>query len=130
MSYYKLNSSLDEGIIKPEEEEIREIIDSIKDTKPKRKTTIKEFKICKICGLEKKINDFVINHIVERRTYYKNKCIKCYNKKSNEYYESNKQKSKERYIKLKPKYNVKIKYNTLEELEQHYIRLKNELLNI
>jgi len=130
MTSNNIINPLDEGINNLDNDYL-EINKIIEDNKPKqtRKHVIKEIKKCTLCNETKKVEEFIVNHIVDNRTYYKNKCIKCYNKKGKEYYAENKEKCKKRYEISKPKFSIKIKYNNLEELNQHYERLKNELLN-
>jgi len=98
-----------------------------KQKKPKKPKTTK---ICKICKLEKPLEEFVINRTVEinRKVYFKNKCLECYKIKSKEYYDNNLKNNKIRYHKKK-NFIIKIKYSNLEELENEFNKLKEKLIN-
>jgi len=143
-------SPLDMGINETEEDntteinkKIYEIINNIENIEDKdinlviEKTTKKlkkekppkTTKKCKICNEEKPIEEFVINKTVEinRKVYFKSKCLDCYKKISKEYYEKNLKNNKIRYHKKK-NFTVKIKYSNLEELEQEYKKLREKFL--
>jgi hypothetical protein len=97
----------------------------IKTRKPytKKPKDLKETKVCKLCNIEKPLNEFVINQInINRQPTLKNKCLLCYQEMSKKYYSENKdrvkQLVKDNYINNKKHYKVAIKFNTLEEFNK------------
>ena len=101
-----------------------------KNKKPKKEKPPITTKKCKICNEEKPLEQFVINRTVEinRKVYFKNKCLECYKIKSKEYYDTNLKNNKIRYHKKK-NFIIKIKYSNLEELENEFNKLKEKLIN-
>ena len=94
----------------------------------------KDIKKCSICNLYKKIDTFVKNKLIkDNKISYKNKCKDCYKIESKTFYNNNKDKIlksiKDKHEKLKKIYQIKIKFNNIDELDIIYNNLKNSLLN-
>ena len=114
--------------------------------KPERKPDARDkvekneiLKKCKICEEMKPLDEFVINyHYTSKKgetqsIKFKNKCLNCYRIKSNEYYKEHKIKVLEcikiKYEKnSKKKYNVKLNFNTIEEMQKSFDDAKEQFL--
>ena len=90
-------------------------------------------KICKLCSLEKPIEEFAVNYKYKGNNSlkFKNKCLNCYKAISKEYYKNNKEKLLKQLatkydITKHKKYTVKLNFNSLEELEREFEKAKEQ----
>ena len=120
-------------VVKPKEKNI--------SNNPRKNVEKKELiKKCILCKIEKPLDEFVINYKYNSKKEgekssikFKNKCLNCYKETSKKYYEENKKRVLDmlanKYEKvIKKKYNIKINFNTLEELENEFNILKEQFL--
>ena len=102
--------------------------------------SVNSSKKCKICGLEKLNEEFVINNQlgVDKPMIMKNKCKECYKAISKQYFKDHKV-DVLKAVKVKKENNKKqyssiIKFNNLEELTNQYeilkLKLENNLLEV
>jgi len=91
-------------------------------------------KKCKICLIDKPIAEFAIKSTKNNAVKFKTDCLICTKNKSKEFYLNKKQEllktAAEVYEKTrKKKYEVKLAFNTLEELEILYLKSKESFIN-
>jgi hypothetical protein len=91
-------------------------------------------KLCVLCNTLKSVDKFVKNKTLENgQIEYKKKCKECYKFESKKFYNIHKTKIlksiKDKSDKLRKEYNIKIKFNDLQELDQIYNDLKLKLQN-
>ena len=88
-------------------------------------------KICKYCKIDQPIDCYGLSFEYKNKKYIKNICGECVKKRSHDYYYQNREKVL-KYIESKlnkKKYNLIIRFTTLEDLEQEYNKLKEALIN-
>ena len=118
-------------------EEVEEILNNILIEKKKqvRKIKLITSRECKICLIEKPINELVISHDLgpDRPPRFKKLCLECQKNLSKRYYKEKKPKILEA-IKIKTdtdkkKFNIQVKFNNIEELKNKMNLIKNNLEN-
>ena len=73
-------------------------------------------KVCKVCGIEKEINQFGISHRKNKKPCIRNYCRLCGNEKTRKHYANNLNKYRE--YNLKNKFGISLnEYNNLLELQ-------------
>lgn len=73
-------------------------------------------KTCRICGIEKTLNEFIIHSIVKDKIYYRSDCYICHRTADNLYHLNDKDKRPEHYIWLAAKRRARL-HNLIFELE-------------
>ena len=119
---------------------IEEVEKIINDVLVERKKQVRKIKLitsreCKICKIEKPLIELVISHDLgpDRPPRFKKLCLECQKSMSKRYYKEKKPQILEGIKKKadneKKKFNVQVKFNSIEELENKMNLIKNNIEN-
>ena len=135
-----MNSSTNKNIEKIEINEVidqkTEIInlkDQLKKIKIEKKVEVK-LKKCKLCGIEKELDKFALDRVIDNKTIrLKTKCLDCYKVISSKYYNDKKAKTWKKIHddseKKKKKYEINLTFNDINDLEKSLEGIKLKFNN-
>jgi len=127
--------------ISDENKEINDLKEQLKKLKKEKTNKIKiekkvevKLKKCKLCGIEKELDKFALDRVIDNKTIrLKTKCLDCYKVISSKYYNDKKEKILKKIHdvseKKKKKYEINLTFNDINDLEKSLEGIKLKFNN-
>jgi len=127
--------------ISDENKEINDLKEQLKKLRKEKTNKIKiekkdeiKLKKCKLCGIEKELDKFALDRVIDNKTIrLKTKCLDCYKVISSKYYNDKKEKILKKIHDVsenkKKKYQVNIIFNDIKDLEKNLELIKSKFNN-
>ena len=127
--------------ISDENKEINDLKEQLKKLRKEKTNKIKiekkdeiKLKKCKLCGIEKELDKFALDRVIDNKTIrLKTKCLDCYKVISSKYYNDKKEKILKKIHDVsenkKKKYQVNIVFNDIKDLEKNLELIKSKFNN-
>ena len=127
--------------ISDENKEINDLKEQLKKLRKEKTNKIKiekkdeiKLKKCKLCGIEKELDKFALDRVIDNKTIrLKTKCLDCYKVISSKYYNDKKEKILKKIHDVsenkKKKYQVNIFFNDIKDLEKNLELIKSKFYN-
>jgi len=127
--------------ISDENKEINDLKEQLKKLRKEKINKIKiekkdeiKLKKCKLCGIEKELDKFALDRVIDNKTIrLKIKCLDCYKVISSKYYNDKKEKILKKIHDVsenkKKKYQVNIIFNDIKDLEKNLELIKSKFIN-
>ena len=127
--------------ISDENKEINDLKEQLKKLRKEKINKIKiekkdeiKLKKCKLCGIEKELDKFALDRVIDNKTIrLKTKCLDCYKVISSKYYNDKKEKILKKIHDVsenkKKKYQVNIIFNEIKDLEKNLELIKSKFIN-